>query len=315
MRAVLFLFLIISGSTVLAQKKCNSNHVLFSSPSGSIPQQIRSLGNNPQIKCLRNIHNKQQFLNAVKSCLSKEIYKQDQEELNELLQQIGLSNGAADLTENNLNYESIPYGTRGMLGYKKNKQIGYLYAELIPEGHAGVKGWKVTGPDGCFLYIFTACGNAFYPEQPCPGCPTISITTPGEEVKIECEAKTRKKELIIEVVLVRSKKVRLQQEQKAAPRRMLMPVDSMILHRETRSMEEADGVKTNYTIKLAPYTFSQEICTDTSINIPLKLEKQETAAATLTSGSSSETIRIRKQVNRRTLKFFRKLAEKENSTN
>lgn len=315
MRAVLFLFLVITGSTVLAQKKCHSSHVLFSSPSGSLPQQIRSLGNNPQIKCLRNIHNKQQFLNAVKSCLGKDIYKQDLDELNELLQQIGFSNGAADLTEDNLSYETIPYGTRGMLGYKKNKQIGYLYAELVPQGHAGVKGWKVTGPDGCFLYIFTACGNAFYPEQPCPGCPTVNISTPGDEVKIECEAKTRKKELTIEVILIRSKKVRLQQQQKTGPGRVLMAVDSLTIHRETRFIEEADGVKTNYTVKLAPYSFSQEICADTSINITLKLEKQETASVSATSSSSAESIRIRKQVNRRTLKFFRKLAEKESSVN
>ncbi|QEC44304.1 hypothetical protein [Pseudobacter ginsenosidimutans] len=312
MKALLCLFLIISGSTLIAQKKCNSSHVLFSPPSGTLPQPIKSLGNNPQIKCLRNVRTKQQFLNAIKTCLSKEIYKQDLDELNELLQQIGLSNGTADLTEENLNFGTIPFGTRGMLGYKKNKQIGYLYAELVPEGQEGVKGWKITGPDGCFLYIFTACGNAFYPEQPCPGCPTVNISTPADEVKIECEAKTKLKEVVTELVLVRQKKTRIPKTKTSGARRELRDIDSFVVSSQRRTFEVADGVKTNYSVKLSPYTFNGEICTDSTINIPLKLEKLETATAAVESSSSTEYIRIREYVNRRTLKYFRKIKKVTN---
>jgi hypothetical protein len=170
MKLLSSIILTILCSSLFAQTHCDLTHVLFHSPIGRNPQKIRSLGNNPQIKCLRGITDTQNFFEALRTCLTKDIYKADFAELDGIFKQIGFQKGLVDnnFTEESLSYETIPYGTKGMLGYKKNKKIGYVYAELVPENHVGVKGWKVTAPTGCFVYIFTTCGMLFIPKANAP---------------------------------------------------------------------------------------------------------------------------------------------------
>lgn len=188
MRHILSILLIFLSTHLFAQNQCSLSHIVFNAPTGRNPQPIRSLGNNPQIKCLQNITNKLAFYNAIQNCKGKFEYKTDFEELNDIFKDIGFSDGINDpnFTVNSLNYETIPYNSKGMLGYKKNKKIGYQYVVLVPENHTGVEGWKVTSTTGCYVYIFTKCGNAFFPQNECPKCPpcdtchNVSIEVPSD---------------------------------------------------------------------------------------------------------------------------------------
>lgn len=254
------------------------------------------MGNNPQMKCLRGITDTQNFFEALRTCLTKDIYKADYNELNEIFKQIGFTNGLVDnsFTEESLSYETIPYGTKGMLGYKKDKKIGYVYAELVPENHTGVKGWKVTAPTGCFVYIFTTCGNAFYPEQPCPPCPNVkcpnvTITSTGDTAKVECKITPVKKQITIEVwiCLRREQKQQQQQQQQQQYFGKEDKFRSFLLTTSSMEVDECNAVNSNYQFIVAPFTTSNVICKDTTINIPINIQQTEASSTTASGGSTT----------------------------
>jgi hypothetical protein len=320
MKIVFSSILILLGLNLFAQSQCDLKHMLFHPPAGRIPQPIKSLGNNPQIKCLRGITDTQNFFEALRTCLTKDIYKADYEELDEMLKQIGFTNGIVDnnFTEGSLSYETIPYGTKGMLGYKKDKKIGYVYAELVPENHNGIKGWKVTAPSGCFVYIFTTCGNAFYPEQPClpcPDCPNVTITSDGDTTEIACKVTPTKKQITVEVWICLHTKTKQgqpqQQQQQQQQQQSSGKVDKFkpfLLTTSKMDIEECTGFSTNYKFIVAPFSTTNVICRDTTINIPLNIQ-QTGSSSTIAEPNITYLKRVDFCVDKRTFKRLRKKYE------
>ena len=296
---LLFTFILtIFCSSLFAQTQCDLTHVLFHPPAGRNPQPIRSLGNNPQIRCLRGITDTQNFFEALRNCLTKDIYKTDFDELDEIFKQIGFPKGLVDnnFTEESLSYETIPYGAKGMLGFKKDKKIGYVYAELVPENHVGVKGWKVTAPTGCFVYIFTTCGNAFYPEQPCPpcpsfNCPNVTINSTGDTAKVECKVTPVKKQITIEIwICLRREQKQEQWQQQQQQQQYSGKEDkfrSFVLTTSLIEVEECNGVSSNYQFIVPSFSTTNVICKDTTINIPIKIQQSGASSTTAIGGSTT----------------------------
>lgn len=320
MKLLLTFILTIFCSSLFAQNQCNLTHVLFQPPVGRNPQLIRSLGSNPQIKCLRGITDTQNFFEALRTCLTNDIYKDDFNELDEIFKQIGFTNGLVDnnFTEESLSYETIAYGTKGMLGYKKNKKIGYIYAELVPENHVGIKGWKVTGPTGCFVYIFTTCGNAFYPEQPCPpcpssNCPNVTIASKGDTAELVCKVTPVKKEITIQIWICLYRETKQQQQQQLQQQQTSKKVDkftSFLLTTSSIEVEECNAVNSNYQFIVSPFSTSSVICKDTTINIPITIQ-QKGASSTAVQGGSTTIKRIDFCVDKRTYKRLKRKYERK----
>ena len=62
MKHIFTFALMVLSLNLFAQNQCHLSHVVFNAPIGTTPQPIKNLGNNPQIKCLRNITNKADFM-------------------------------------------------------------------------------------------------------------------------------------------------------------------------------------------------------------------------------------------------------------
>ena len=131
------------------------------------------LGNHPQFPFLqyeKGTTTRALFLKAAKDPDSRKNYKKEFGVFNELLHEIGFTNGYKDLRLHNVENLYINPGTIGNLGFF-NGESNYIYVKLNPagEGDDGIAAWKITGPDGCYLYILHTCGNAFLPTTRWPG--------------------------------------------------------------------------------------------------------------------------------------------------
>jgi hypothetical protein len=276
MKLILSSLLAMVSSQIIAQNRCDLAHVVFHSPKGKRPQPIMNLGNNPQIKCLRGITDSHSFFNSLKTCLTKDIYKADFTELDDIFKQIGFKNGLSDenFTEQNLKYETIPYGTKGMLGFKKDKKIGYVYAQLVPQNHGGVQGWKVSGPTGCYIYIFTKCGNAFYPQSDCPECPCIDVQLDirTDEKHIDIQSGKVQDTVITNYFVYCIKKItrQTQRQQGKSLRTSSRSKVFGLLYTDTTIVNGFSSTAVSYNISTA-YTESLKVCKDTTVDLKLKL--------------------------------------------
>jgi hypothetical protein len=279
-----------------AQQTCVSNHPLFNIPPGKTPTPITTLGANPQIKCLQNITEKDQFFKAIQSCKNNPIYQKDFEELDNLLKDMGFVHGISDQTFSpaNLTYDTIPYGSKGMLGYKKNKKIGYEYSILIPEHFKGVPGWRITSPTGCYIYIFTKCGNAFYPELhlcPQPPCPTVTIAIETVSKPLVYHPKPVRK-TVITTYLIKYHKPSKEKGGGSS--------DSITFYSDTLTLDEKEWPDSSYFVYNEAVNQSIKLCSDSTIKIPLALQLGATATSpTISSTPISMERKITIWVNRR----------------
>ncbi len=134
------------------------------------------LGNHPQFPFLQydsGIVTRHSFIKAATDPASRGRFAKEFAVFNELLHEIGFTNGYRDLKLSNIENLFINPGTTGNLGFF-NKENNYIYVRLNPEGEGddGIAAWRVTGPAGCYFYILHTCGNAFFANDPAagPGC-------------------------------------------------------------------------------------------------------------------------------------------------
>ena len=134
------------------------------------------LGNHPQFPFLQydsGIVTRLLFVKAAKDPASRHHFTKEFAAFNDLLHEIGFTNGYKDLKVSNIENLFINPGTIGNLGFF-NKENNYIYVKLNPEGEGddGIAAWRVTGPAGCYFYILHTCGNAFFANDPAagPGC-------------------------------------------------------------------------------------------------------------------------------------------------
>jgi hypothetical protein len=298
----------------LAQTRCNSSYILFNFPPGQTPTPIRSLGKNPQIKCLRNITNKSSFFQAIQTCKNNPEYEQDFAELDKLLKEIGFANGLNDksFTEESLLYDTIPYGSKGMLGYKKNKKIGYEYSILIPDHYKGIAGWRITSPTGCYVYVFTKCGNAFYPERPIctpPPCPEINIVIDSASIPVPCQFSLVKRKIITTYRIIYAKTVKQEQsQQQQEQRKTQVTVDNRtLIFYDTLELEEKVCPDTAYFVYNTPVKESFKICTDSTKNISVSLQLGRVSLSTGSGNLAPVARTIEIRVSRRSFRKIKKI--------
>lgn len=127
---------------------------------------IYHLGKSPQIDFLRGITEAAAFVSALKSNTASIRYHKDINELNRIFRAIGFAGGISDpaFSAASVHWEMLPNGIRGYMGDNAERYT-YVLLELEEGANAG---WKLTGPEGCYVYIFTKCGNIFFPQDTLP---------------------------------------------------------------------------------------------------------------------------------------------------
>jgi hypothetical protein len=176
MRRFLSVFLALLSLQAWSQSACSRKSTLFQFDPQMRPRVFtEKLGNHPQFPFLqyeKGITTRALFIKAAKDPASRKIYKKEFEVFNELLHEVGFTNGYRDLKISRVENLYINPGTIGNLGFF-NKENGYIYVKLNPEGEGedGIAAWRVTGPEGCYFYILHTCGNAFFADPAAgPGC-------------------------------------------------------------------------------------------------------------------------------------------------
>lgn len=165
-----------------AQADCSKNHPVYKFEKNGSPKEIQHYGAFPEFPFLRNLSTAQQFVTAIHKHQGKSM-----KELNNILMGIGFEHGAKDVKISSVAVASLSPGTIGNMG---DAAHNYVYAKL--EGDAnGVKVWKVTSDNGCFVYFIAKCGNAFYPQSAVgPAAATNEPQpSPEEAQKVVCKDK------------------------------------------------------------------------------------------------------------------------------
>ncbi len=169
-------FLIASGA--FAQMG-SSDNTLYKFDNTSSAKEVRKLGSAPEFPFLRNLTSSRQVYNAIKS--------HNNAKLNDLLMQIGYENGAKDLQPSDITEAWVPVGTEGNMGSR-----GYTYSYYRLAGNASeFKAWKITPNEGSNakpLYLFSKCGNAFYPNGTRTACISVPVNVTPDMKQVNLPA-------------------------------------------------------------------------------------------------------------------------------
>jgi len=169
---LLSFFLIITGTTLFAQKSCYQNSRLYLFNKHDEPRLFTDpLGRHPQFPFLQRMNGittPELFIKSINDPKQQGKYTRTFPAFDLLLRKSGFEHGYKDLNTKNVRKVYITPGTVGNLGFfnQQTNVINYLYVKLNPAGEApeGIEAWKLINKNGCFLYILFTCGNAFYPN-------------------------------------------------------------------------------------------------------------------------------------------------------
>lgn len=178
--------LLISASlmfTSLAFAQSGSNNALFNFDNAGTPKEVRKLGTAPEFPFLRNMASAHQVYMAIKRHASDNTPGMDQ--LNDLLMQIGYTNGAQDLKASDVTEAHLQPGMEGNMGSR-----GYTYNYYRLAGNPSeFKAWRIKANDGDnsgrgALYLFAKCGNAFFPKNNATACVTVPVNLTTDQSQI-----------------------------------------------------------------------------------------------------------------------------------
>jgi hypothetical protein len=169
---LLSFFLIITGSTLFAQKSCYQNSRLYLFNKHDEPRLFTDpLGRHPQFPFLQRMNGVTTpglFIKSINDPHQQGRYTRTFAAFDLLLHNSGFEHGYKDLNTKNVRKVYITPGTIGNLGFfnQQTNVMNYLYVKLNPAGESpeGIEAWKLINKNGCFLYILFTCGNAFYPN-------------------------------------------------------------------------------------------------------------------------------------------------------
>jgi len=149
------------AATTFAQSDANSDNSLYTFDNAGQPKVIRKLGSAPEFPFLRNLSTPHQVYAAIKK--QERLQTSASRKLDDLLMQLGYTNGIKDLQESDITASNVASGTEGNMG---NRGYTYNYARL--EGGSGFKAWEIAANNSSTsnapLYLMAKCGNAFYPK-------------------------------------------------------------------------------------------------------------------------------------------------------
>ena len=300
----LFLFFVLTVFciSIKAQSTCQSSHPLFSFNESAKPEKIYQLGASPQIDFLRNIKKADEFLAAIKSNRNSKKYQKDIDELDKVLKIIGFSNGLDDKNFNQgaLTYETIPYGTVGNLGANSEK---YSLSILLPYNINGISAWKIKSPNNCSVYIFTKCGNLFFPkptticDKECP-CREVAINISSERIHLDISSPAIKDTIINYYYMCfnppakqkapQPQQPQQQNQQQRRSNNWRKERSCVLLYSDTTIVNSFTSIAKSFDLSVEELKTVQ-ICNDTTISVKVKISAEQASSETFTPNRFENT--------------------------
>ncbi|HTR30129.1 MAG TPA: hypothetical protein VMH27_12715 [Puia sp.] len=291
MRFFLPVILILFSIRVWSQSACSPKSALFQFDPQMKPRAFtEKLGNHPQFPFLQQEHgvsSRAAFLKSVRDPANRKTYKAEFGVFNELLKEIGFSNGYRDLKLSNVENLYINPGTIGNLGFF-HKENGYIYVRLNPagEGEDGIAAWRVTGPEGCYFYILHTCGNAFFAHDPGGAgsgcCREVAVNVQSDTMATV--TRPRKRPLLISL--------RLYQASVTAARTGYDTVYQLVRSVDT-SIMVTDSAVPSATIRVKGMGTKLLVCRDTVLTIRLPVETDTAGVSNPIRYSLADTTFVR----------------------
>jgi hypothetical protein len=287
MRRILPLFLVLLSLHALSQSACSRKSALFHFDPQLKPRVFtEKLGNHPQFPFLQHdsgVTTRGAFLKAAKDPASRKEHKKEFAVFNELLKDIGFTSGYRDLKLGDIENLYINPGTIGNLGFFNNEN-GYIYVRLNPagEGEDGIAAWRVTGPEGCYLYILHTCGNAFFANDPdgtgsgC--CRQLTVKTQTDTLSATSQPRARPLHLSIRFYQGRITAIKYRSD---TSYRLIRSIDTVTIVTDSASLAGMAWGKGSITQVL--------VCRDTalSLRIPLQMATGVTDSLNYTFADTS----------------------------
>lgn len=287
-----------------AQTECSQNNPIykFDNVNGA-PKEIRSLGSNPEFPFLKGLSSTGQVYSAIKTHTAKNA--RGTSELNGLLMEIGMANGANDLQPSSITATTIPAGTQGNMGYG-----GYGTEYSVLKGN--FKAWKISSGSGsCYVYIMQKCGNAFFPQSAAPKTACI-------DVPVNLTADTKEVTLQGAAPSTTTDKVYVYYERRHR-RRPLAPefadltdsrASNPILLSTTKDMQ---AVPQSYKVSVTSNDNSVKACPDQPLNITanVNVEKESEYTGFYPAAAKASYKLVSRRTYRRTERKMRKAERKE----
>ena len=303
-----------SLSSAYAQSQCAPNHPLFAVNPNTRPERITVLGTAPQIDFLRGITTSEGMISALQANRHSKKYARDIQELSKVLTLIGFANGLDDaaLTAASFKSENLPFGQIGNIG---SDDQSYKKVILEPASMKGVPAWRITSPTGCFVYVFTKCGNFFYPDQGQTNCcreVEVSLVSQAAQ-SVTCEAQSIKKQVAycIEVYYLKRVKIKggkgskggSQDKYEEQGESVRIGLSDLI------TIDAPSNMSRTFTAALAQQEAQKlTICQDGPVTLPVSLKITQSAQSSISSTSDvAEATPLRVQIkDRRSFKRLKR---------
>jgi hypothetical protein len=268
-RLMLMTAIFMIANSGFAQTECSKTDPIFKSDNYGTPKDVSTFGSNPEFRFLRNLATPQDVAMAIKKAADKPGAGQ----LNAMLKDIGFAHGARDVNASAISSYVIPSGTKGNMG-----DGNYSTSYVMLTGERGIKSWKITSQEGCYLYILAQCGNAFYPAK-------APKTTVSLEVPINMSADTKDITVTSPDSRVSTAKTyiyyeRAKREQDLSPEfsDLKNPLASNpVLLNTTKKMEP---VQQTYRISVSPSREFVNVYEDQSLDVPANINVEKTSEYT-----------------------------------
>ncbi len=134
-----------------------SNVAIFSVPYGAAPKNVTRLGTYPQFGDSHGL-TPVQFYEKLQTRFQSS--DNDRRYLNYLFKSMGFRNGFADARPEYFSEETLPQGTKGLLGYADFH--GYEFSQLNVSSPRDLQAFRIQSANGTSVYFMKTCGNYMY---------------------------------------------------------------------------------------------------------------------------------------------------------
>jgi len=120
------------------------------------PKQVNRLGTMPEFGDSHGLTS-QQFYEKLQSRYNSSAT--DKAYLNYLFKSMGYENGFADAQSYMFSEETLPVGTRGLLGLGKQHHFQY---SILPSSDRDRQAFRIQSANGSVVHFMKTCGNYMY---------------------------------------------------------------------------------------------------------------------------------------------------------
>jgi len=302
---------LIMASAGFAQTDAGSDSSLYRFNNPGTPKEVSKLGAAPEFRFLRNMNSPRQVYAAIKK--HENDNTADMNKLNDLLMQIGYTNGAKDLKSSDISMAHVKPGTEGNMG-----SSGYTYGYCRLKGNPSeFKAWKIMPKDGNedkSLYVFAKCGNAFYPKTTAStACINVPVQVTPDQAQIDLPSSGREVTTNDQVYVYYERRHHGKDEAPNQVSGINDPYPSKPLL--VSSVMDEEVIPETYNVTLSsPQNNTVTACTDSTLNLTANINVEKTS--TYTGNYPKDDHKVYKKVSKRHYKMIaRKMRKAERKAN